>query len=158
MKETLMLTIICSIVVASCLNVNADDVSAQIQVLEQRAQRMQSQINIAKQQSSQNLDAQVKSLRASIDSLLGQRVQLDAHIARMESQIDELKHNSASTVNRQVKDYQAEIGNIKQQIGSLMSRKGTEAATKSNQSQSQGQDQGKSQSQSQKPAPGKDSK
>jgi peptidoglycan hydrolase CwlO-like protein len=155
MKKTLMLTIICSIVVvASCLNVNADDVSAQIQALEQRAARMQSQINIAKQQSNQNLEAQVKSLRASIDSLLGQRVQLDAHIARMESQIEELKQNSASTVNRQVKDYQAEIGNIKQQIGSLMSRKGAEAAAKSD--QSQGQSQG--QNQSPKPTAGKDSK
>jgi peptidoglycan hydrolase CwlO-like protein len=151
MKKTLILAIICStVVVASCLNVNADDVSAQIQALEQRAARMQSQINIAKQQSDKNLDAQVKSLRASIDSLVGQRVQLDTHIARLESQIEELKQNSATTVNRQVKDYEAEIGNIKQQIGSLMSRKGAEAATKS--SQSLGQDQ------SQKPAAGKDRK
>lgn len=145
MKKTLMLTIICSIVVvASCLNVNADDVSAQIQSLEQRADRMQSQINLAKQQSSQNLDAQVKSLRATIDSLVGQRVQLDAHIARMESQIDELKQSSTTTVNRQVKDYEVEIGSIKQQIGSLMSRKSTEAAPKLDQSQ--------------KPAAGPDSK
>jgi chromosome segregation ATPase len=147
MKKTLMLTIIClTAVVASCLNVNADDVSAQIQALEQRADRMQSQINIAKQQSSQNLDAQVKSLRASVDSLVGQRVQLDSHIARLESQIDELKQNSTTTVNRQVKDYQAEIGNIKQQIGSLMSQKGADPATKTGQSQSQ------------KPATGQDSK
>jgi len=136
MKKTLMLTIIgLIVVVASCLNVNADDVSAQIQALEQRADRMQSQINIAKQQSNQNLDAQVKSLRASIDSLVGQRVQLDAHIARLESQIEELKQSSSTTVNRQVKDYEAEIGNIKQQIGSLMSRKGADPATKFGQGQ-----------------------
>ena len=136
MKKTLMLTIICSVVVvASCLNANADEVSAQIQSLEQRADRMQNQINIAKQQSSQNLDAQVKSLRASVDSLVGQRVQLDAHISRLESQIEELKQNSATTVNRQVKEYESEIGNIKQQIGSLVSRKGAEAATQSGQSQ-----------------------
>ena len=52
MKKTLMLTIICSIfVVASCLNVNANDVSAQVQALEQQAARMQNQINLAKQQS-----------------------------------------------------------------------------------------------------------
>jgi chromosome segregation ATPase len=136
MKKTLMLTIICSIVVvASCMNVNADDVSTQIQALEQRADRMQSQIDIAKQQSNQNLDAQVKSLRASIDSLVGQRVQLDAHIARLESQIDELKQTSATTVNRQVKDYEAEVSNIKQQIGSLMSRKGAGATTQLGQTQ-----------------------
>ena len=145
MKKTLTLTIICSfVVVASCLNVNAEDVSAQIQALEQRADRMQSQINIAKQQSNQNLDAQVKSLRSSIDSLVGQRVQLDAHIAKLESQVEELKQSSTTTVNRQVKDYESEIGNIKQQIGSLMSRKGAESAPKLDQSQA--------------PAAGKDSK
>ena len=145
MKKTLMLTIIgLMVVVASCLNVNADDVSAQIQALEQRADRMQSQINIAKQQSNQNLDAQVKSLRSAIDSLVGQRVQLDAHIARLEGQVDELKQSSSTTVNRQVKDYESEIGNIKQQIGSLMSRKGAEATPKLDQSQ--------------KPAAGPDSK
>jgi peptidoglycan hydrolase CwlO-like protein len=136
MKKTLMLTIICSIfVVASCLNVNANDVSAQVQALEQQAARMQNQINLAKQQSDSNLNAQINSLKASIDSLMGQRVQLDSHIARLENQIEELKQSSASTVNRQVKEYQAEIGNIKQQIGSLMSKSGTDPAKKLDQAQ-----------------------
>ncbi len=136
MKKTLMLTIICSIfVVASCLNANADDVSAQIQALEQQAARMQSQINLAKQQSDSSLSAQITSLKASIDSLMGQRVQLDSHIARLENQIEDLKQSSATTVNRQVKDYQAEIGNIKQQIGSLMSKSGTDPAKKLDQGQ-----------------------
>ncbi len=136
MKKTLMLTIICSIfVVASCLNANADDVSAQIQALEQQAARMQSQINLAKQQSDTNLNAQIGALKSSIDSLMGQRVQLDSHIARLENQIEELKQSSATTVNRQVKDYQSEIGNIKQQIGGLMSRTGTDPAKQLNQTQ-----------------------
>ncbi len=130
MKKTFIPTIICSIVlVASCLNANADDVSAQIQSLEQQAARVQSQIDLAKQQSNTNLNAQVNSIKASIDSLMGQRVQLDAHIARLENQIEELKQTSASTVNRQVKDYQSEIGNLKQQISGLMSRSGAAAPT-----------------------------
>ncbi len=136
MKKTLVLTIICSMfVVASCLNAIADDVSAQIQALEQQAARMQNQINIAKQQSDTNLNSQIVALKASIDSLMGQRVQLDAHIARLENQIQDIKQSSASTVNRQVKDYQAELSSIKQQIGSLMSKGGSEQATKVDQAQ-----------------------
>ena len=136
MKKTwIVLTMVCSIiVVASCLTALAQDVSTQVRALEQKAERMQSQINLAKQQGDMNLDAQIKTLRASVDSLLGQRVQLDAHIARLEGQIEDLKQSSTTSVNRQVKEYEAELGNIRQQIGSLMSTKDASAAKKSDES------------------------
>jgi len=136
MKKTwIVLTMVCSIiVVASCLTALAQDVSTQVRALEQKAERMQSQINLAKQQGDMNLDAQIKTLRTSVDSLLGQRVQLDAHIARLEGQIEDLKQSSTTSVNRQVKEYEAELGNIRQQIGSLMSTKDASAAKKSDES------------------------
>ena len=136
MKKTwIVLTMVCSIiVVASCLTALAQDVSTQVRALEQKAERMQNQINLAKQQGDMNLDAQIKTLRTSVDSLLGQRVQLDAHIARLEGQIEDLKQSSTTSVNRQVKEYEAELGNIRQQIGSLMSTKDASAAKKSDES------------------------
>jgi len=118
-----------SIVVAAlCVNAYADDISSQVQALEQKADRVQSQINLAKQQGEANLDAQMKALTASVDSLMRQRVQLDAHIAKLEGQIEELKQNHSTSLARQVKQYEAELGSIKQQITSLVSKKAPDAA------------------------------
>jgi len=52
----------------------------------------------------------------------------------LEGQIEDLKQSSTTSVNRQVKEYEAELGNIRQQIGSLMSTKDASAAKKSDES------------------------
>ena len=77
MKKTGILTMILSILMmAFCLNCYAQDLSSEITTLEQKADRIQSQINQAKQQSDSSLDQQAKAIAASIDSLVKQRVQL----------------------------------------------------------------------------------
>jgi predicted nucleic acid-binding Zn-ribbon protein len=130
MKKTSLLVMFSIMVASLCVNAYAEDVSSQVQALEQKADRVQSQINLAKQQGEANLDAQVKALSASIDSLMRQRVQLDAHIARLEGQIDELKQNASTSLGRQVKQYEAELGTIKQEIKSLVSKKASDATPK----------------------------
>ncbi len=129
MKKTSLLVMFSIIVAALCMNVYADVISSQVQALEQKADRVQNQINLAKQQGEANLDAQMKALTASIDSLMRQRVQLDAHIAKLEGQIEELKQNHTTSLARQVKQYEVELGSIKQQITSLVSKKAAPAAS-----------------------------
>ena len=92
MKKATIIALL--LITALGLNCYAEEFSAQISVLEQKAERIQNQINQAKQQNDQALDQQLKALTGSVDSLVNQRVQLDAHIARLENQIDELKKNS----------------------------------------------------------------
>ena len=130
MKKTSLLVMLSIVVAFLCVNVYAEDVSSQVQALEQKADRVQSQINLAKQQGEANLDAQMKQLTASIDSLMRQRVQLDAHITRLEGQIEELKQNHSTSLGRQVKQYEAELGTIKQEIKSLISKKAAETTPK----------------------------
>lgn len=130
MKKTSLLVMFSIVIASLCATAYGDEVSSQVQALEQKADRVQSQINLAKQQSEANLDAQMKSVSASIDSLMRQRVQLDAHITRLEAQIEELKQNQATSLGRQVKQYEAELGNIKQEIKSLVSKKASDAPAK----------------------------
>jgi chromosome segregation ATPase len=132
MKKIAVLTMTCSLlVVAFCLSAYAEDVASQISVLEQRADRVQTLISQAKQQNEAGIDAQVKALGASIESLIKQRVQLDAHIARLEGQVSEFKQNADATLSRQVKQYEQDLAQIKAQITSLMTQKNTpEAAPK----------------------------
>jgi predicted nucleic acid-binding Zn-ribbon protein len=129
MKKTSLLVMFSIVVAALCMNAYAEDISSQVQALEQKADRVQSQINLAKQQSQANLDAQMKALTTSVDSLMQQRVQLDAHLARLEGQIDELKQNQSTSLARQVKQYEVELGSIKQQITSLVSKKAADPGT-----------------------------
>jgi predicted nucleic acid-binding Zn-ribbon protein len=130
MKKTSLLVMFSIVVASLCVNAFAEDVSSQVQALEQKADRVQSQINLAKQQGEANLDAQMKALTASIDSLMRQRVQLDAHITRLEGQIEELKQSHSTSLGRQVKQYEAELGNIKQEIKGLISKKASDMAPK----------------------------
>jgi len=132
MKKTVILTMILSIlVVALCLNSYAQDLSSEITTLEQKAERIQSQINQAKQQSDLGLDQQAKAIAGSIDSLVKQRVQLDAHIARLESQMEDIKKSAQTNLSRQIKQYNEELGGVKQQLTSLVvkqSNQGTQKA------------------------------
>ncbi len=133
MKKTVILTMILSILmVALCLNSYAQDLSSEITTLEQKAERIQSQINQAKQQSDLGLDQQAKAIAGSIDSLVKQRVQLDAHIARLESQMEDIKKSAQTNLSRQIKQYNEELGSVKQQLTSLVvkqSNQGTQKAT-----------------------------
>ena len=64
MKKTVILTMILSILMmAFCLNSYAQDLSSEITTLEQKAERIQSQINQAKQQS--NSEAWISRRRRS---------------------------------------------------------------------------------------------
>jgi chromosome segregation ATPase len=133
MKKTVILTTILSILMmAFCLNSYAQDLSSEITTLEQKADRIQSQINQAKQQSDSNLDQQAKAIAASIDSLVKQRVQLDAHISRLESQMEDVKKSAQTNLSRQIKQYNEELGGVKQQLSSLVARQGTQASQKIN--------------------------
>jgi len=63
MKKTAILTMILSIfIVAYCLNSFAQDLTGQITALEQKADRVQNQINQQKQQAQAGLDQQVKAV------------------------------------------------------------------------------------------------
>ncbi len=131
MKKTVIPTMILSIlVVALCLNGYASDLSSEITTLEQKAERIQSQINQAKQQSESSLDQQAKAIASSIDSLVKQRVQLDAHIARLESQMEEIKKTAQTNLSRQIKQYNDELGSVKQQLTGLVAKQGNQATQK----------------------------
>ncbi|MGO9571405.1 MAG: hypothetical protein ACLP5H_28100 [Desulfomonilaceae bacterium] len=133
MKKTVILSMILSILmVAFCLNSYAQDLSSEITTLEQKADRIQSQINQAKQQSDMGLDQQAKAIAGSIDSLVKQRVQLDAHIARLESQMEEIKKSAQTNLSRQIKQYNEDLGSVKQQLTSLVAKQSNQGAQKVN--------------------------
>jgi peptidoglycan hydrolase CwlO-like protein len=124
MKKTAILTMILSVlIVAYSMNSFAQDLTAQITTLEQKADRVQNQINQAKQQAQAGLDQQVRAVQTTIDSLVNQRVQLDAHIAKLESQMEEMKKNAQSSLERQVQQYKVELASIKQQISGMVAQK-----------------------------------
>jgi DNA repair exonuclease SbcCD ATPase subunit len=122
MKKSSILVFLSILLAALCANSYAEDLSAQITSLEQKAERIQAQINLAKQQADAQIDQQVKAITGSVDSLLNQRVQLDSHIAKMEAQMEEIKKNSQSNLSRQVTQYDSELGSVKQQISSLVAK------------------------------------
>jgi chromosome segregation ATPase len=129
MKKTAILTMTLSmLIVTFCLNCYADDLNAQITVLEQKAGRIQNQINQAQQQADLAVDQQIKTLAASVDSLVKQRVQLDAYISKLENQINDLKKNSQADLSRQVKSYNEELSTVKQQLSGLLAKKSAQAS------------------------------
>lgn len=128
MKEKAVLTMIVSILaIAFCLNSFAEDFSAQVTTLEQKAQRIQSQINQAKQQSGVGMDQQVNALKSSVESLVNQRVQLDAQIARLEGQIDQIKSSAQANLDRQVAQYDKELTGVTQELAGLMAKQAAAA-------------------------------
>jgi F0F1-type ATP synthase membrane subunit b/b' len=129
MKNAGLLAIMISIVVATfSLNGYAMDVSSQISTLEKQAQRIQSQIDQARQTSSSALDQQVKVLEATIDSLVKKKVQIDAQISAIEGQIDKLRSSSQAVLSRQMEQYNKELATVKQQISGLMSQRAPKVA------------------------------
>ncbi len=132
MKKVLTLMMIAMVVVVSAIASNAQEMSAQITGLEQKAERIQSQIDQAKQQGNMQLDQQVRTLKASVDGLINQRVQLDSQITRLESQIDEIRNSAQANLSKQVTQYNQELSGIKQQIQGLVMKKETESAVKAN--------------------------
>lgn len=124
MKNAGLLVIMVSIIVAAfSLNGHAVEVSSQISTLEKQAQRIQSQIDQARQASSTALDQQVKVLEATIDSLVNKKVQIDAQISAIEGQIDKLRSSSQAVLKRQMEQYNKELATVKQQISGLISQK-----------------------------------
>jgi len=108
----------------------AEDLVSQIAALQQKAERVESQINQAKQQSDGTMDQQIKSLMSQADNLIKQRVQLDSQISKIDSQIDEIKNSTKTNLARQVKSYDQEMVLLKQQIASLNAKKWAEEAQK----------------------------
>jgi chromosome segregation ATPase len=98
--------------------------------LQERAERIQNQMNDVKQQCGASLDKQAKSLTASIENLVKQRVQLGSQIAQLEAQVEDLKSSAIASCGRNVKQYEDELGNIKQQMAALQAQKNTEGAQK----------------------------
>ncbi|MBI4963738.1 MAG: hypothetical protein HY913_10730 [Desulfomonile tiedjei] len=129
MKKTAILTMIFSIlIVAYSLNSFAQDFTSQITTLEQKADRIQNQINQAKQQAQTGLDQQVKAIQATIDSLVNQRVQLDAHIGKLESQMADMKKSAQSSLEKQVQQYKVELTTVKQQISGMVAQKSADVS------------------------------
>ncbi len=122
MKKSSILVILSILLAALCANSYAEDLSAQITSLEQKADRIQAQINLAKQQADAQIDQQVKAITGSVDSLVNQRVQLDSHIAKLEAQMEDIKKSSQANLSRQVTQYDSELSNVKQQISSLVAK------------------------------------
>jgi hypothetical protein len=123
MKKTGILTMIVSIlIVAFCMNVYAQQISAQVSALEKRADRIQSQIDQAKKHSAASMDQQVQALKTSLGHLMQQRVRVDAQIAKLESQIEGLQSSTNSVLTRQIGHYSNELAKVKQQISSLMAK------------------------------------
>ena len=109
-------------------SVFAEDLASQIAALQQKAERVEAQINQARQQSDGTMDQQIKSLMSQADNLIKQRVQLDSQISKIDSQIDEIKNSAKSNLARQVKSYDQELVLLKSQISSLNAKKWAEEA------------------------------
>lgn len=132
-----MLAIVLSLAIALiCFNAYAGDAAKEISVLQQKAETIQNQIVQAQNQCDTGLESELKPLRASIESLVVQRVQLGAAISQMESQVEELKKNAKANCRTRVKPAEQELAGIKQQISSLMAKQAAEAAQKANVPQS----------------------
>ncbi len=131
MKKLTFLALALTVSMAALvLNVNAEDLTSQISSLQQKAERVESQINQARQQNDSQIDQQVKALIGQIDNLLKQRVQLDSQIAKLEVQADEIKNNSKANLSKQIRSYDQELLSLKQQISSLNAKKWAEEAQK----------------------------
>jgi predicted nucleic acid-binding Zn-ribbon protein len=120
MKKTAILTVTFSILVAtSFLNGYADDLAAQINGLEQKASRIQTQIEQATKQSEAALEPQVKQLQASIENLIQQRVRIDSQIASLEQKIQSLQSTAQAGLTSQVQRYDKELADVRQELAGL---------------------------------------
>src|SRR4030042_3534701 len=123
MNKSRMVMMLFSIaIVVFCINAYADNTSQQISALEQRAELIKNEINQAQSQCGGGVESQLKSMAASIESLVQQRAQLGAHISQLEAQIEELKKNSRANCSRTVKQHEDDLRVVKQEIAGLIAK------------------------------------
>jgi DNA repair exonuclease SbcCD ATPase subunit len=131
MKKIAILTMLtCLVMVTGVISGFAQELGSQIGVLEQKASRLQAQIDQAKQQNASAVDQRLQALNGSVEQLVRQRVSLDSQIAQLEGQIQEMKSSSTTNLNRQVAQYDQELAQVRQQIVGLKSKQAAEAAQK----------------------------
>jgi chromosome segregation ATPase len=130
MKNSLMVIFFSIAIVVLCINAYADNTSPQIAALEQKAELIKNQINQAQSQCGSGVESQLKSMTASIESLVQQRAQLGTHISQLEAQIEELKKNNRASCARTVKQHEDELKLVKQEIAGLVAKEKAEAIQK----------------------------
>ena len=130
MKNSLMVMFLSIAIVVLCINAYADNTSPQIAALEQKAELIKNQINQAQSQCGGGVESQLKSMTASIESLIQQRAQLGTHISQLEAQIEDLKKNNRASCARTVKQHEDELKLVKQEIAGLVAKEKAEAVQK----------------------------
>ncbi len=120
-KRSIML-ILPLILTVFCLSAFADDLSIRISALEQKAKRLQSQIQQAQENNRVVMENQILGLRQSIEALIRQRVLLDSQIAKFEAQIEEVKKQSENTLSRQVAGYHADLEQTRAQLAGMVAQ------------------------------------
>ncbi len=129
MKKSLLLIVtLVAAMMAFGLSTYAADSSAEMSLLQQKASRVENQIQQAQQQCGNSLQDQVRPLKATIENLVREKVRIDSHIAQLEAQIETINQNQASSCGRQVNQYRTELETIKQQISSIAAKKASEPA------------------------------
>jgi chromosome segregation ATPase len=129
MKKSLMLIVVSLVAMAAfSLSAQAADVSGEMSLLQQKASRVETQIQQAQQQCSNTLQDQIRPLKATIENLVREKVRIDSHISQLESQVESINQSQASSCGRQVNQYRTELETIKQQISSLTAKKPGEPA------------------------------
>lgn len=129
MKKSLMLIVVSLVAMAAfSLSAQAADVSGEMSLLQQKASRVETQIQQAQQQCSNALQDQIRPLKATIENLVREKVRIDSHISQLESQVESINQSQASSCGRQVHQYRTELETIKQQISSLTAKKPGEPA------------------------------
>jgi DNA repair exonuclease SbcCD ATPase subunit len=128
MKKARLITILISLVLfAIALNCQARDLGSEVAALEQKASRLQHQIDQAKAANKAAVDQQIQAIQNSLNVLIQQRVAIDAQIARMEGQMNEIKTKSQASLNRQIGQYNAELQRTRSEISNALANKPKQA-------------------------------
>ncbi len=130
MKNSLMVMFFSIAIVVLCINAYAENTSQQIAALEQKAELIKNQINQAQSQCGGGVESQLKSMTASIESLIQQRAQLGGHISQLEAQIEELKKSNRASCAKTVKQHEDELKVVKQEIAGLVAKEKAETIQK----------------------------
>lgn len=121
MTKTRLLILLCSMFLAAAsLNCFADDFSARVSALEDKAKHIQSLIDQAKASNADTVKNQVSGLRSSVDALVKQRVMIDSQIAQLENQMADVKKQSQANLERQMGNYAEDLVKIKSQLTGLI--------------------------------------
>ncbi len=121
MKKAFLLATVVTIAVMAAASVCvAQSSGPDPTLLEQRAQRIQAQIEQAKAAAQAAAEQQINGIQASIEALVKQRVAIDAHISKLEGQIQQVKQQAQENLSRQIDRYNQALSQVKQQMsGSL---------------------------------------